>query len=93
MTYSLEFHEAALREWRKLGNTVQEQFKRKLQERLENPHVPASLLRASRNRYKIKLRNSGYRLVYEVHDVRVVVQVIAVGRRERNQVYAKAAKR
>lgn len=45
------------------------------------------------DRYKIKLRSVGYRLVYEVRDAEVVVVVIAVGKRERNAVYEAAAKR
>lgn len=32
--------------------------------------------------YKIKLRDAGYRLAYQVVDARVVVVVIAVGKRE-----------
>lgn len=90
MTYSLEFHESALKEWKALGTSVREQFKKKLAERLENPHVPASRLRGSANRYKIKLRASGHRLVYEVRNAEVVVSVIAVGKRERNAVYRAA---
>ncbi|WP_109079353.1 type II toxin-antitoxin system RelE family toxin [Aggregatibacter kilianii] len=43
--------------------------------------------------YKIKLRNVGYRLVYQVIDERIVVKVIAVGKRERNFVYNKAKSR
>ena len=43
--------------------------------------------------YKIKLRSAGYRLVYRVYDDRIVVQVIAVGKRERNEVYKAAAGR
>ncbi len=93
MTYNLEFHEAALKEWNKLGATVQAQFKAKLAERLQTPHVPASQLYGSANRYKIKLRSAGYRLVYEVKDAVLVVTVIAVGKRERSKVYSKAAKR
>ncbi len=93
MSYKLEFHEAALKEWRKLGDTIRKQMKRKLAERLENPHAPGSALKSSRSRYKVKLRNSGYRLVYEVQDERVVVQVITVGKRERSQVYRKAETR
>ncbi|HMU88175.1 MAG TPA: type II toxin-antitoxin system RelE/ParE family toxin, partial [Agitococcus sp.] len=42
------------------------------------------------NRYKIKLRSIGYRLVYEVIDEQVVVLVIAVGRRENDAVYQAA---
>lgn len=30
MTYKLAFNESALKEWKKLGHTIQEQFKKKL---------------------------------------------------------------
>ncbi|NVN65428.1 addiction module toxin RelE [Pseudomonas putida] len=43
--------------------------------------------------YKIKLRSSGYRLVYQVIDQEIMVFVVAVDRRERNQAYKKAAER
>ncbi len=46
-----------------------------------------------KNCYKVKLRDAGYRLVYRVFDDRVVVQVVAVGQRERNAVYKAAAGR
>ncbi|MDW5264009.1 type II toxin-antitoxin system RelE/ParE family toxin, partial [Acinetobacter baumannii] len=45
------------------------------------------------NRYKIKLRSVGYRLVYEVIDDEVIFIVIAVGRRENNAVYDEANSR
>ncbi|WP_028295060.1 type II toxin-antitoxin system RelE family toxin [Oceanobacter kriegii] len=90
MTYKLEFKKSALKEWQKLGATLQQQFKKKLAERLQNPHVPASKLSGADNLYKIKLRQSGYRLVYKVEDNIVVVTVLAVGKREQNEVYRKA---
>ena len=93
MIYSLAFKEDALKEWRALDNTIREQFKNKLEERLTNPHVPASKLSGQKDRYKIKLRNIGYRLVYEVRDTELVVVVVAIGKRERNAVYKAAAKR
>ncbi|EBC5044307.1 stability protein StbE [Salmonella enterica subsp. enterica serovar Poona] len=31
MTYKLAFNESALKEWKKLGHTIQEQFKKKFQ--------------------------------------------------------------
>jgi len=43
--------------------------------------------------YKIKLRTLGYRLVYQVHDERIVVLVIAIGKRENSEVYNDAEKR
>ncbi len=93
MNYSLRFKDQALKEWQRLNIHLREQFKRKLQERLNNPHVSASRLSGSSNRYKIKLKSAGYRLVYEVRDHELVVVVIAIGKRERNAVYRKAAKR
>ncbi|ENK3161544.1 type II toxin-antitoxin system RelE/ParE family toxin, partial [Salmonella enterica subsp. enterica] len=53
MTYKLAFNESALKEWKKLGHTIQEQFKKKLRERLENPRVPASQLHGRKDQYKI----------------------------------------
>ena len=93
MKYELGFLEEALKEWGKLDSITREQFKSKLTERLSNPCVPASKLSGHKDRYKIKLRSVGYRLVYEVRDNEVIVIVVAVGKRERNAVYKVAAKR
>ncbi len=93
MIYKLEFKRSALKEWKKLGSTLQQQFKKKLAERLENPHIPAAKLSGAEDIYKIKLRQSGYRLVYQVHNDIVIVTVLAVGKRERSDIYRKAMKR
>ena len=93
MNYKLSFHPDALAEWRKLDTTVSQQFKKKLAERLQHPRVPAARLTGHKDRYKIKLRSVGYRLVYEVRDTVLLVIVVAVGKRERNAVYRVAAKR
>lgn len=93
MSYELAFLEEALKEWKKLDATVREQFKTKLAERLQNPQVPASRLTGHQDRYKIKLRSAGFRLVYEVRDKQLIVVVVAVGKRERDAVYKAAAKR
>ena len=93
MSYELGFLDEALKEWRKLDNSVREQFKARLEERLKVPRVPAARLSGHPDRYKIKLRSVGYRLVYEVRDRRLIVVLVAVGKRERNAVYKTAAKR
>jgi len=54
---------------------------------LENPHVASPALSGASNLYKIKLRQLGYRLVYSVDDDVIIVTVIAVGKRNRNEVY------
>jgi mRNA interferase RelE/StbE len=87
MTYKLEFKKSALKEWEKLGSVVKDQLKKKLKERLENPHIPSAALSGAKHLYKIKLRQLGYRLVYSVEDRTITVTVIAVGKRDRNEVY------
>lgn len=87
MTYNLEFKPQALKEWKKLDSTIKEQFKKKLKERLENPKVPKDKLAGYENVYKIKLKDVGYRLAYEVKDEEIVVLVLSVGKREKNRIY------
>jgi mRNA interferase RelE/StbE len=93
MTYRLKFKAEADKEWRRLDANTQRQFVKKLAERLENPRIPAAKLRDAKDRYKIKLRTSGYRLVYEVRDAEIVVLVIAIGKRDKDQIYLAAARR
>ena len=90
MSFELAFLEEALAEWRKLDGTIRTQLKKKLTERLPSPRVPSAKLSGHPDRYKIKLRTVGYRLVYEVRDAQVLVIVIAVGKRDRNAVYRAA---
>ena len=93
MIYELEFKESALKEWRKLDNSVRELFKKRLAERLAAPRVDSARLAGLPDCYKIKLRDAGYRLVYQVSDDRVLVVVVAVGKRENNLVYLNAKER
>lgn len=93
MTYELAFKKSALKEWKKLGPSVRDIFKKKLAERLINPHIPSAAISGGSNLYKIKLRQLGYRLVYSVSDTTVTVTVLAVGKRNRNEVYDVALSR
>ena len=92
-TYRLVFLADAKKEWDKLGSTIRNQFGKKLTERLVDPHVASARLSDMPDCYKIKLSAAGYRLVYQVDDGRVVVIVVAVGKRDRNLVYKAAAGR
>lgn len=66
--------------------TVRGDFLAGLRRQAAQSAIPASQLRGSSNRTKIKLRAAGYRLVYEVRDHELLVLVVAVGKRERNVV-------
>jgi mRNA interferase RelE/StbE len=82
MIYRVRFSKSALKSWNKLGAPIREQFEKVLRRRAENPHVPAARLRGRPETYKIKLRDAGYRLVYEVLDDVLVIHVIGIGRRD-----------
>lgn len=93
MTYKVKFRESALKEWGKLDKAQQQQFAKKLKKCCENPHIPSGKLRGMPGCYKIKLRASGFRLVYEVIDDCLIIAVVAVGKRERGDVYQLASER
>jgi mRNA interferase RelE/StbE len=93
-SFNLEFHVLALKEWQKLDNSVKDQFKKQLEKRLLNPRVASARLHGDLdNFYKIKLKSIGYRLVYEIIDHKLVILVIAVGKRDQEEVYKKASRR
>ena len=93
-TYQLQFDEDAIKEWAKLDGSAKTTLKKLLLKRLEQPHVPGDALhRELKGFYKIKLRKQGYRLIYAVNDDVLVVMVVAVGKRENDEVYKDAVKR
>lgn len=93
MSYRIKFREDALKEWNRLDKVIQQQFAKKLKKCSEDPHIPSAKLRGMPDCYKIKLRSSGFRLVYQVVDDALIVAVVAVGKRERGDVYARASGR
>ncbi|MBZ3694447.1 type II toxin-antitoxin system RelE family toxin [Phyllobacterium calauticae] len=93
MTFKLEFLPSARKEWDRLGATIRQQLVKKLRERLELPRIASAALHGMPDHYKIKLRQAGYRLVYRVDDETITVLVVAVGKRERGEVYERARKR
>lgn len=89
--YRLQFLPLAKQEWDKLDGSVRAQFAKVLLRRLDVPRVPAAALTSMPDCYKIKLRGTGFRLVYQVQDDVLVLLTVAVGKRDKSAVY-KAAK-
>lgn len=87
MSYKLVFHPKALKEWQKLDKVIKKQFKKKLSERLKSPKVAKDKLQGHHQVYKIKLKDAGYRLAYQVRDNEMTIFVIVIGKRENKQVY------
>lgn len=93
MMYAVKFRKDAEKEWKKLEKTIQSQFAKQLIKRCENSHVSSAKLRNIQNCYKIKLRTSGFRLVYQVIDDVLIIAVVTVGKQEKSQVYNLASER
>ena len=91
MTYKLVFLPTAKTEWDKLDGSLRRIFKKKLIERVETPRVDSAKLRGYDYFYKIKLRDLGYPLVYEVVEDEVVIYLITMGRRDK--IYGKLTDR
>ena len=86
-TYRATFLRDAKKEWDRLASWLHKQLEKKLRERLDSPRVEADRLQGLPDCYKMKLRSAGYRLVYRVFDDRIVVQIVAIVKRERNKAY------
>ena len=87
-TYRLKFTVAALAEWKALDGSVKETFRKLLKKRMLQPHLPGSALKGPLvGCYKIKLRQQGYRLIYNVQDEVLIVLVLTNSKRENNAVY------
>lgn len=94
MRYRLRFEPDALKEWNSLDKSIQIQFAKKLENRLEDPLVKSSELSGElKGLYKIKLASLGYRLVYQIENLELTIVVISVGRRDKNSVYKTAKNR
>ena len=92
--YRLQFRPEAWAEWNALDGSVKEVLCKLLKKRLQPPHLPGSELhRDLRHCYKVKLRQQGCRLVYQVQDDVLVVLVLAVAKREDMAVYRAALQR
>ncbi len=91
--YRLQFLPQAKEEWDKLDGSIRTQFAKVLMRRLDVPRVPAAALTSMPDCYKIKLRSTGFRLVYKVQDDVLVLLTIAVGKRDKSAVYDAAKMR
>lgn len=75
------------------GRAVARAVQEKLTQALQNPRIEANQLQQLPDCYKIKLRSSGYRLIYQVRDSELLVLVVAIGKRDKQRAYARASDR
>ncbi|WP_039905463.1 type II toxin-antitoxin system RelE/ParE family toxin [Acetobacter tropicalis] len=92
-TYKIDLVEQAKKEWRKLPPEIKNQFADKLETLVNDPYQAPRLRGDLKNCFKIKLKSSGYRLVYKVNEKEIVLLVVAIGKRNNDDIYKTAKKR
>ena len=86
--YQLSWLKPALKEFQSLPKPLQQQIAKKLIELRSMPKIPKNALRGKlAGCYKIKLQSAGVRLIYKVDDGKLIILVLAVGKREDSAIY------
>jgi len=95
--YAYKFHPDAKKELAKLNNSVQIFFTKTLKKILKSPELGQDL--GNKNNMnltglkKMYFDNKRYRVVYEVIDNEVIIHIVAIGKRDKMEVYEKAGER
>ena len=81
MKYSVEFRPAALKSLRRIPKKDLLRIKKKIEELADNlPDQNTTKMQGDNSFYKI--RSGDYRIIYEIHDDRLVILVVKVGHRK-----------
>ncbi len=89
--YKVVFRPRAKKRFDKLATSVQRQIAKKLDERWRHPRVVGDALTKMPDCYKIKLRTQGVRLVYKIQDGQLILLVLTVAGRDKDEAYILAA--
>jgi len=95
--YAYKFHPDAKKELSKLNNSVQILFTKTLKKILKSPELGQDL--GNKNNMdltglkKMYFDNKRYRVVYEIIEQEVIIHIIAIGKRDKMEVYEKAGER
>ena len=95
--YDYKFHPEAKKELEKLNHSLQILFTKTLKKILKSPELGQDL--GNKNNLhltglkKMYFDGKRYRVVYEVVESEVLVYIIAIGKRDKMEVYEKAGER
>jgi mRNA interferase RelE/StbE len=81
MKYSVEFRPAVLKSIRNLPLKDIRRIKKKIDNLAENLPDPATTKMKGNNSFH-KVRSGDYRIIYEIHDDRLVILVLKIGHRK-----------
>ena len=95
--YTYKFHPEAKVELSKLNHSVQILFTKTLKKILKSPELGQEL--GNKNNMnlsglqKMYFDNKKYRVVYEVIENEILIHIVAIGKRDKMEVYQKASER
>lgn len=81
MAYTVEFRPAVLKSLKRLPRRDLGRIKKKIEELAENLPDPNTTKMKGDNSFH-KIRSGDYRIIYEIHDARLVILVIKIGHRK-----------
>ncbi|MDY6989467.1 MAG: type II toxin-antitoxin system RelE/ParE family toxin [Thermodesulfobacteriota bacterium] len=81
MRYSVEFRPAVLKSMKRLPKKDLRRIKKKIDGLAENLPDPATTKMKGNNNFH-KIRAGNYRIVYQIHEDRLVILVVKVGHRK-----------
>ena len=81
MRYSVEFRPAVLKSMKRLPKKELRRIKKKIDDLAENLPDPVTTKMKGDNSFH-EIRSGDYRIVYEIHDDRLVILVVKVGHRK-----------
>ena len=81
MKYSVEFRPAVLKSIKRLPKKDLQRIKKKIDELVENLPEPTTTKMKGDNSFH-KVRSGDYRIIYEIHDDRLVILVVKIGHRK-----------
>ena len=81
MRYSVEFRPAVLKSLKKFPKTELRKIKKKIDDFAENLPDPATTKMKGNNSFH-RIRVGVYRIVYEIHEDRLVILVVKIGHRK-----------
>jgi len=95
--YDYKFHPEAEKELGKLNRSVQILFTKALKKILKSPELGIDL--GNKNNFdlsglkKMYFDNKRYRIVYEIIEDEILIHLVAIGKRDKMDVYKKAGER
>ena len=81
MKYTIEFRPAVLKSMKRLPKRALRQIKKKIDDLAQDLPDPVTTKMKGNNQFH-KIRSGDYRIIYEIHEDRLVILVVKVGHRK-----------